>query len=69
MFEDCFNMFQISTKDSWVIGDSERDIEAGVRAGLENTILVRSGHPVDEKNTKANFIIDSIKEITKVIMS
>jgi len=68
MFEECFNMFQISKRDSWVIGDSERDIEAGIRAGLKNTILVRSGHPIDEKNTKANFIFDSIKGIAEIIM-
>ena len=69
MFEECLSMFQISKKDSWVIGDSERDIEAGVRAGLKNTILVRSGHQIDEKNTRADFILDSIKGIAELIMT
>jgi len=67
MLEECFTIFRISKKHSWIVGDSERDIEAGISAGLKNTILVRSGHPVDEKNTKARVVIDSIGDLTKII--
>jgi len=69
MFFKCFKIFQISKDESWMIGDSERDIEAAIRAGINNNILVRSGHPISESETKASVIIDSISEITKIIKS
>ena len=69
MLEKCFEKYQISKENSWIIGDSERDIEAGIRAGIKKTILVRSGHPIDEKNTKAKVVIDSIRDITQIIRS
>ena len=36
------NKYPIDPRVSWVIGDSRRDIEAGIRAGL-NTVLVLTG--------------------------
>ena len=67
MFINCFKLFQISKEDSWMVGDSERDIEAAIMAGITNNILVRSGHPVSEATTKASIVIDSIKDITNII--
>lgn len=69
MFISCFKLFQISKDESWMIGDSERDIEASIKAGINNNILVRSGHPISESTTKASTVIDSIKDITKIIKS
>jgi D-glycero-D-manno-heptose 1,7-bisphosphate phosphatase len=43
-------------KESWMIGDSERDITAASLAGIKNTILVRSGHKIDEENSKAKYL-------------
>lgn len=34
--------------NSWMIGDSLRDILAGQGAGCRGCVLVRSGHPIDE---------------------
>ncbi len=34
--------------NSWMIGDSLRDIQAGQRAGCKGLVLVRTGHPLDE---------------------
>ena len=53
--------YNIDVEMSWMIGDKETDIEAANLAGINNTILVRSGHPIDETNSNAKFIIDSIK--------
>ena len=53
--------YNIDVEMSWMIGDKETDIEAANLAGIKNTILVRSGHPIDETNSNAKFIIDSIK--------
>ena len=67
MFEECFKLFQISIEDSWMIGDSERDIEAAIKAGIRKNILVRSGHPISETTTKASIVIDSIRDLAKII--
>ena len=59
--------YNVSMKDSWMIGDSESDIKAANAAGISKTILVRSGHRVDESNSNSKFIIDSIKQSKEVI--
>jgi len=58
----------INLSESWMIGDKESDIQAGHSAGINKTILVRSGHAIDEKNTKALFVVDSIKECAEKII-
>ena len=57
----------INMKKSWMIGDKESDIEAANSAGIKNTILVRSGHLINEDHSKAKFILDSIKDSLKVM--
>ena len=59
--------YNISMKDSWMIGDKEIDVEAANLAGITNTILVRSGHLIDESNSNSKFTIDSIKQSKEVI--
>ena len=59
----------IDMENSWIIGDRENDIQAANNAGIANTIIVRSGHKINEKETKAKFVLDSInlsKSIIKV---
>ena len=67
MFFEAKNKHNINMSESWMIGDSERDIIAASSAGIKNTILVRSGHKFDEENSKAKFYLDSIKEIRNLI--
>jgi D-glycero-D-manno-heptose 1,7-bisphosphate phosphatase len=50
-----------------LIGDKERDVIAANEAGIENTILVRSGHRIDESNSNARFILDSIQQSKQII--
>jgi D-glycero-D-manno-heptose 1,7-bisphosphate phosphatase len=52
---------------SWLIGDKELDVIAANAAGIENTILVRSGHRIDESNSNARFILDSIQQSKQII--
>ena len=59
--------YNISMQDSWMIGDSESDIKAANAAGISNTILVRSGHLIDESNSNSKFTIDSIKQSKEII--
>ena len=50
-----------------MIGDKETDIEAANLAGINNTILLRSGHLINESNSNSKFIINSIKQSKEVI--
>jgi len=52
-----------------MIGDKEADIDAARSSGINNTILVRSGHKIDESKTNAKFILDSIKQSTNIIIN
>jgi D-glycero-D-manno-heptose 1,7-bisphosphate phosphatase len=57
----------IDMENSWMIGDRENDIQAANNAGIINTILVRSGHEIDEINSNSKFTLDSIKDIHQAI--
>ena len=57
----------IDMKKSWMIGDKENDIKAANNAGITNTILVKSGHEINELNSNSNFILNSIKDIHQAI--
>ena len=67
MFIEARDKYGINMAESWIIGDKETDIDAANAAGVNNTILVRSGHIVDEVNTKAKFILDSIKDSIQIV--
>ena len=67
MLIEAKDKYNIGMKDSWMIGDKETDIEAANLAGINNTILVRSGHLVDESKSNSKFTIDSIKQSKEVI--
>ena len=55
--------FAIDFERSILIGDKESDITAGKSAGVGLCILARSGHAIDERVTKADVIVDSIKDL------
>ena len=59
--------FDIDMENSWMIGDKEADVDAANAAGVSNTVLVKSGHSIDEANSKAKFILKSIKDSTQII--
>ena len=59
--------YDIDMELSWMIGDSERDITAANLAGIDNTILVRSGHKINEDNTRAKFILNSVLNVRQII--
>jgi D-glycero-D-manno-heptose 1,7-bisphosphate phosphatase len=58
--------FNINLVESIVFGDKETDIEAGINAGIKINILVRSGHKINETETKASLVIDSIKDAIRI---
>ncbi|MGG6270702.1 D-glycero-beta-D-manno-heptose 1,7-bisphosphate 7-phosphatase [Leptolyngbya sp. AN03gr2] len=53
----------IDLEQSILVGDKESDIQAGLAAQVGLNVLVRSGHPIDELNTQANAVIDSIRDL------
>ena len=59
----------IDMGNSWMIGDKEADVAAANAAGINNTILVKSGHSIDEEASNAARIADSILETTGIIKS
>lgn len=67
MFNQANDKYDIDMKNSWMIGDKEADIQAANAAGISNTVLVKSGHKIDEKNSKARFILDSIKQVVTAL--
>ena len=67
MFIDAQNKHDINMDESWMIGDKETDIQAANNAGIENTIIVKSGHKINPINSNAKYIIDSIKESIEII--
>ncbi len=67
MFNQANDKYNIDMKKSWMIGDKEADVQAANAAGIQNTVLVKSGHVIDEVNSKAEFILDSIEQVKTVI--
>jgi len=67
MFNNAKAKYNIDMSKSWMIGDKEADIKAANNAGINQTILVRSGHKIDEERSKAKFFLQSIKLANKII--
>ena len=59
--------YNIDMKNSWMIGDKEADMGAANAAGIENTILVRTGHEIDEASSNAKFILKSMQDTIGII--
>ena len=59
----------IDMQNSWLIGDTEVDIIAANSSGITNTILVKSGHKINEFDSNAKYILESIHQSSKVIIS
>ena len=68
MFLEAKIKHNIDMKYSWMIGDKEADVKAANASGIQNTILVRSGHKIDESNSNARFFLDSIQQSKLVII-
>ena len=67
MIEQALKILNIDYKNSWLIGDKSSDIQTAINANIKNTIQVRSGHKFDENNSKADYIVDSMKDIPNII--
>ncbi len=70
MYLDAANDFNIDIGKSWVVGDQETDIGAGINLGCK-TILVKSGIRDDlyynSMKYKPDFIVNNLLEAVKII--
>jgi len=67
MFLKAKDKHNTDMEKSWMIGDKEIDTIAANSAGIDNTILIRSSHKVDESNSNAKIILDSIQQAKQII--
>ena len=67
MIIDAMDKYNIDLEKSWMIGDKETDIEAANLSGISNTVLVRSGHIINESDSKSKYIVNSIKDSINLI--
>ena len=67
LFINAKEKYGIDMSNSWMIGDKEADIEAAYNAGISKTILVRSGHKIDEEKSKTKFCLESISFANRII--
>ena len=67
MLLDAKEKYKIDMKNSWMIGDKEADVSAANAAGIENTILVKTGHEIDGANSNAKFILKSMQNTIRII--
>ena len=61
--------YNIDMQNSWLIGDKEDDIIAANNSDITNTILVKSGHKINEIDSHAKYILESINETNQVIIN
>jgi len=61
MLFDAQKEFNLDLKNSILIGDKERDIEAGISAGLKETYLFDESKKIID--SKANKIVSNLKDI------
>jgi D-glycero-D-manno-heptose 1,7-bisphosphate phosphatase len=59
--------FNIDLSKSIIIGDKEIDIQTGKNAGIKLSILVRSGHAIDEDDTVADEVYDDLISFAKAM--
>jgi D-glycero-D-manno-heptose 1,7-bisphosphate phosphatase len=69
MIDKILKKYDIDIENSWLIGDKSSDIQCAINSNIKNTIQVKSGHIFDENESKAKYILSSIKECTNLIIS
>ena len=67
MIDNILKNFDVDLENSWLVGDKSSDIKCAKNANIKNTIQVKSGHDFKEKESDADFVCDSIKDLPKYI--
>lgn len=70
LFEKLISHYNISTSNSYFVGDRYVDIQAGKNIKL-NTVLIKRGHNGSDKqkypNLKSDFLVDNLIELNQII--
>jgi len=69
MIEQTAQIMDIDYANSWLIGDKNSDILTAYNANIPNTIQVQSGHDFNKSESKATYVVNSIKDIATIIKS
>ena len=67
LFLEAKNKYNIDMDLSWMIGDKETDVIAANQAGIQNTILLKSGLKINHAKSNAKIIIESLIETKSLI--
>ena len=67
MFIEAKKKHSINMKESWMIGDSQRDITAASLTGITKTILLNSGDKTNEENAQPKYYLNSVKDTINVV--
>ena len=59
----------INMESSWMIGDNEIDIIAANKAGINNTILLKTDYKFSQSSSNAKIILDSLLQTKQAITS
>ncbi len=59
--------WNLNLQESFLIGDSERDIIAGKKSGCK-TFRVKSGHPIHESDFTPDFMVNDLYEAVQKIL-
>ena len=69
MIDNILKKYKIDLENSWLVGDKNSDIQCAKNANIKNKIQVKSGHNFDESASEADFVCETIKEITNIILT
>ena len=67
MILEACKKYNINLENSWLIGDKLSDINAGINAGIKNTILIDSDYSNGKDKIGTNNIIKKIIEVKNII--
>ena len=67
MIDNILKNYNIDLEKSWLIGDKISDILCAKNANIKNTIQVQSGHTFNKKDSLADIIVPTIKDIQSKI--
>jgi D-glycero-D-manno-heptose 1,7-bisphosphate phosphatase len=59
--------YDIDLSSSILVGDKESDIEAGMAAQVGTCVLVRSGCPINEQETRAHLVTGSLATLPSLL--
>jgi len=67
MLLEAARKYELDLAESWMIGDSDHDVEAGRSAGCRTVRLIGSGKsPIAEANVVASSLLDAVHKLLEL---